>query len=127
MRLNLFSGNGITSRTDEALASLKQVQSIKRAMDLGVRVETQKAFLEAQSAWERIGVSQTAVTQAGEGLRIVNNRYKNGLLAIVSLLDSEVALQQARTRHFQAMHDYKVARIKLALAAGTICVELIEE
>jgi outer membrane protein TolC len=65
-------------------------------------------------------VAQTAVAQAEEALRIVRNRYKSGLLTIVSLLDAEVALQQARTRHFRSMHDYKVARINLALAAGTI-------
>jgi outer membrane protein len=127
MRINLFSGHGITSRTAETLASLRRIQSIKKAMDLGVRVETKKAFLEAQSAWERISVSQTAVSLAEEGLRIVNNRYKNGLLTMVSLLDSEVALQEARTRHFKAMHDYKIAKIKLAMAAGTIDVNLSEK
>jgi hypothetical protein len=31
-----------------------------------------------------------------------------------------VALQQARTNHFNRLHDYKVAMIRLMLAAGTI-------
>jgi outer membrane protein TolC len=85
-----------------------------------VRVETEQAFLEARSAWQRIAVAEKAVEQAEEGLRIVKNRYNSGLLTIVDLLDSEVTLQRARTRHFQSLHDYKVARIRLALAAGVL-------
>ena len=119
-RINLFSGHRISSKTKEAMAFLRLVQSTIKAMELGARVETQKAFLQTQSAWKQIQVAQTAVTQAEEALRIVRNRYKSGLLTIVSLLDAEVASQQARTRHFKSMHDYKVARINLALAAGTI-------
>jgi len=87
---------------------------------LAVRVETQRAYYQAQSAWQSIDVARQAVDQAEEGLRIVGNRYAGGLLTIVDLLDAQVALQQARTRHFKAMHDYKVARIDLALASGSI-------
>jgi outer membrane protein len=89
-------------------------------MELNVGVQARESFLRAQSAWQRIQVAKTAVDQAEEGLRIVRNRYNNGLLTIVSLLDAETAYQQARTNHFKALHDYKVARIELALAAGTI-------
>jgi outer membrane protein TolC len=89
-------------------------------MELGVRVETEQAYLEARSAWQRIAVAEKAVEQAEEGLRIVKNRYNNGLLTIVDLLDAEVTLQRARTRLFQSLHDHKVARIRLTLAAGVL-------
>ena len=89
-------------------------------LDLGIRLETRRAFYLAQSTWESIKVARGAVDQAEEGLRIVGNRYGSGLLTIVDLLDAQVSLQQAHTRHFKALHDYKVARIELALAAGTI-------
>ncbi len=65
-------------------------------------------------------MSRVAISQAEETLRIISNRYKNGLVTIVSLLDAEVALQQARTNHFNRLHDYKVAMIRLLLSAGTI-------
>ena len=69
---------------------------------------------------KRIQVAKTALNQAEESLRIVKNRYKNGLLTIVGLLDAEVARQQAHTDYFKALHDFKVAGIELALASGTI-------
>ena len=120
LRLNLYSGHRMSAQTAEARAGRRQVQAMRRAMELGVRVETEQAFLEARSAWQRIAVAEKAVEQAEEGLRIVKNRYNSGLLTIVDLLDAEVTLQRARTRHFQSLHDYKVSRIRLALAAGVL-------
>ncbi|MGD8893282.1 MAG: TolC family protein [Desulfobacterales bacterium] len=120
MHLNLFSGHRISAKTKAAKSSFLRIQEFRKGMELNVGVQARESFLKAQSAWKRIQVAKTAVDQAEEGLRIVRNRYNNGLLTIVGLLDGEVAYQQARTNHFKALHDYKVARIQLALAAGTI-------
>jgi outer membrane protein len=120
MRLNLFSGHRISAKTKAAKSSFFRIQQFRKNMELNVGVQARESFLKAQSAWKRIQVAKTAVEQAEEGLRIVRNRYNNGLLTIVGLLDAETAYQQARTSHFKALHDYKVARIQLALAAGTI-------
>jgi len=120
MHLNLFSGHRISAKTKAAKSSLLRIQEFRKGMELNVGVQARESFLKAQSAWKRIQVAKAAVDQAKEGLRIVRNRYNNGLLTIVGLLDAEVAYQQARTNHFKALHDYKVARIQLALAAGII-------
>ncbi len=120
VRVNLYSGDRISSQAASAAAMAARIKAMRKGMELGVRVEIQRAFYQAQSAWESIAVASQAVEQAEEGLRIVGNRYGSGLLTIVDLLDAEVALQQAHTRHFRALHDYKVARIELALASGTI-------
>ncbi len=120
MKINIFSGNRITEETRAAKSLLSRIQEIKKSMALGIQVQTRQAFLRAKSARERIRVAKIAVDQAEEGLRIVKNRYNNGLLTIVGLLDAELARQQAQTHYFKALHDYKVARIELALAAGTI-------
>jgi len=123
LQMNLFSGQRISARAAEAKAMAARVRAMRDAQALNVRVDTQRAYYQAQSAWQSIEVARTAVDQAEEGLRIIANRYQNGLLALVSLLDAQVALQQAQTRHFKALHDYKVARIALALASGTIDVD----
>lgn len=120
LRMNLYSGQRISSQTAAAKAMVAKVQSLRKGFELNVRLETQRAFYQAQSSWQSIAVARSAVVQAEEGLRIVGNRYGSGLLTIVDLLDSQVALQQARIQVFKALHDYKVARIELALAAGSI-------
>jgi len=118
--LNLFAGKQISSQVAATKAALRQLTAQREGLAQQIQVETWAAFLRAQSAWQQIQVANSALDQAEEGLRIVGNRYKSGLLTIVSLLDAEVADQEARMRHFKAMHDYKVARIQLALAAGVI-------
>ncbi len=118
--LNLFSGNGISAKTRAAKSDLEKVKAMYKALSHGVEVQTRQAYLQTQSAWQRISVAQQAVEQSEEGLRIVTNRYGSGLLTIVDLLDAQVADQKARTMQFKALHDYKVARIKLAAAAGII-------
>jgi outer membrane protein len=120
LSLNLYSGQRISAQTAAAKAMAAKTAAMRNGYILGVRVAVQRSFYQAQSAWQRITVAQDAVAQADEGLRIVANRYESGLLTIVTLLDSQVALQQARTQHYKAMHDYKVARIDLALASGII-------
>ena len=120
VRVNIFSGNRISEETKAAKSMLSRVHAMQKSIELGIKVQAREAFLKATSARERIRVAKIAVDQAEEGLRIVKNRYNNGLLTIVGLLDAELARQQAHTNYFRALHDYRVARIELALAAGTI-------
>ncbi|MBW2071353.1 MAG: TolC family protein [Deltaproteobacteria bacterium] len=120
LSLNLYSGYNLQARVAEARARLAQMQAKRQQLELGIAVETRRSYLEAQSSWQCMQVARGAIAQAEEGLRIVSNRYKNGLNTIVNLLDAEVALQQARRNYSRARHDYTVARARLALAAGTL-------
>ncbi len=117
---NIFSGNKTSAKVREAKATQTQMQARRRNLKQHVLVETRQAYLQADNAWRRIEVAGVAVTQAEEALRIVRNRYKNGLFTIVDLLNSELALLQAHTNYLQAVHDFKVAKAELMLAAGTL-------
>jgi outer membrane protein len=120
LKFNIFSGNRTSARVREAKAALRQIQAVRRKLEQRVLVETRQAYLHAESAWRRILVARAAVAQAEEALRIVRNRYKNGLFTIVDLLNSELALQKAHTNHLRAVHDYKVSTANLMLAAGNL-------
>lgn len=120
MKLNLFSGERISGKTKEARASLRKVQAIRLELELGIEIQVRQAYYQALSSRKRIKTSQESVAQAEENLRIVRKRYENGLYAIVSLMDAEAALKQARTGNLKALFDYNTASIQLALAAGTI-------
>ena len=120
VRFNLFNGYNIQAKVEEARSGLRYAQAVSRQMELAVTMETKQAFLQAQSSWQRIQVARAAVSQAEEGLRIVRNRYENGLYTIVNLLDGEVALQQTRSNYVGALRDFAVARVRLFLAAGVL-------
>jgi outer membrane protein len=120
MTFNIFSGNLTSAKVRQAKATQTQIQATRRNLKQRILVETRQAYLQGDNAWRRIQVARAAVAQAEEALRIVRNRYNNGLFTIVDLLNSELALLQAHTNHLQAVHDYKVARANLMLATGNL-------
>jgi outer membrane protein len=120
LKFNLYSGNRMTAKQREAMALLQAAKANVHSNEIGIRMETRQAFFQAKSARESVRVTQSAIEQSEENLRIIRNRYNNGLETIVTLLDSEVALQQSRTDHFRKLHDYQVAVARLELAAGVI-------
>jgi outer membrane protein TolC len=120
MQLNLYSGSRISAKEKSAKSNLRSSEALRNNLELMIRVQVRESFLTTQSAWQRIDVARRAVQQAKENLRIVKNRYNNGLLTIVDLLDAELTQQQSQTNHFKALYDYNVARIELARAAGII-------
>jgi outer membrane protein len=105
---------------NEAGINLEQVKALHKGMEQQICGETRQAFFNAQSAWERIRVTQAAVGQSRESLRIVKNRYNSGLFTITDLLDAQVMVQQSLTHQIKAVYDYKAAATRLNLAAGII-------
>lgn len=120
LSLPLYTGGRVSAAIREAESNLKQADAMLRSLNQQVCGETRQAFFNAQSAWERIPVSKSAVGQAEESLRIVKNRYDSGLFTITDLLDAEVAVQQSRMNHLKSLHDYKAAAARLVLAAGSM-------
>ena len=120
VRFNLFSGLDLQSKVREAKAQVCHIQALIRQLELGIEVEVRRAFFQAQSASQRIGVANASMAQAEEGLRIVRDRYENGLLTIVNLLDAEVALKRARSNYLRSLYDFEVAIAQLNLAAGIL-------
>jgi TolC family type I secretion outer membrane protein len=118
--VTLFAGLGPSAQVAEAEAAVRQFQALRRQAESRVTLEARRAHALAQSAFQRIAVTRQAVAQAEEAVRIVGNRYENGLLTIVELLGAAAALQQARTLHTQSLHDTALAEVNLRLAAGVL-------
>ncbi|MBU0992515.1 MAG: TolC family protein [Proteobacteria bacterium] len=118
--VNLFSGLGISAQTREALYRHNEIKSQLRAMTLNIRFEIKQAYYMLQSASTRIHVADISIDEATEALRIVKDRYNNGQLSVVSLLDAELTLDRAKNNYYMALRDHMQARVKLDLASGTL-------
>ncbi len=118
--LNLFSGYRFSSRTQEAVFQHQAAKENQRAMRQQAELEVQQAYYDVLSADKRISAAEISIDQATEALRIIEDRYKTGLLPIVSLLDAEVALYRAKNNHNQALYQHVMARNRLAQAAGVL-------
>ncbi len=120
LNLNLFNGGVDRARIAEAQANHQRALAQRERLAAAIGLEAHEAFLAHQTARDRFTVSREAVTQAEEGLRIVQDRYDAGLTTIVELLDSEMALTAARTNLTRTLYDATVSQARLDLSLGRL-------
>jgi outer membrane protein TolC len=120
LRWNLFNGFGDKARIQEAGHALRSAEAQKQQAEAGIRLHVRRAYADVRAAQERIGVTNAAVAEAEESLRITKNRYESGLSTVTDLLRNETALLEARMRRLAAIHDQRVAAVFLEQAAGTL-------
>ncbi|MBI3949997.1 MAG: TolC family protein [Acidobacteria bacterium] len=85
-----------------------------------IRFEVVRAYQQYVSAQERLAVAGRAVNQAEETLRIVQDRYQEGLTTITEMLRAETALLHARLNVLAARYDYYVGYANVLLASGRL-------
>ena len=103
------------ARVLEAIARAEQEQLANQ-----ISFEVVRAYQQFISARERLQVVAQTTTQAGEVLRIVRDRYREGLTTITEVLRAELALVRARTDVETARHNHYVAYASVLLATGRL-------
>lgn len=120
LRWNLFNGLADRQRIREAGFAEQRAQAELRRSESLIRLQVRQAYAGSQAAAQRIEVARAAISQAEESLRIIQNRYQNGLATVTDLLRAQTAVLEARNRHLAALYDQRVAAVELALAAGVL-------
>jgi outer membrane protein len=119
-RFTIFDGKSTGSRVkrvqQERLAAEQTRAMLRKSIDLEVR----RAFHDLRASRKRLEQSTQAASLAEESLRIVRDRYQEGLTTLVELLDVETALTSARTRTIAARRDVLVSEARLDLACGRL-------
>ena len=119
-RWTLFDGN----RTRASVAEARHLQAAaaagERQMSAAVRLEVRRAEANLDASRERVATTRDTVAQAEESLRIIRNRYSNGLATVTDLLRSETALLESQTRRLAALYDQRTAAVQLEAATGTL-------
>ena len=103
------------ARATEAIAVAEQQQLANQ-----ISFEVVRTYQQFVSARERLQVAAQTITQASEVLRIVRDRYQEGLTTITEVLRAELALVRARTDVLTARHDYYVSYANVLLATGRL-------
>jgi outer membrane protein TolC len=106
----------------EVAAAAAQAQTV---LD-GISLEVSLAYRGVLATRERIPLTETAVTQATENLRLVRVKYKNGNATPTDLVDAETALTRSEQRYHSAVYDYLAALARLEYALGTPEACLVE-
>jgi outer membrane protein len=114
----LWNWGATSDRTTQAEATYEQVKDSYKTLKDNVTLEVTNNYLEMMRSKESISVANDNVKQAEENYRVTDQQYKNGLTLNSELLDSEVALLQAKTNYVQSLVDYELAVAQLEKSTG---------
>jgi outer membrane protein len=114
----VFNGFDYIARGKEAdlraQAAAEQVRNLRDSVARDVRT----AVLNAQAAFQRIGVSQQLLDQANTALDLAQARYKVGLSGIVDLTQAQLAQTQAEISVANARYAYQTALAEVRFETG---------
>ena len=84
----------------------------------GVELETKQAYEAASVALERRRTAAAALAAADETVRIIEDRFRSGVVKSIDLLDAATAQREAEMRELVARAEAWLTHLHLALAAG---------
>lgn len=120
LHFNLFRGRNDKAQLEEAKANLERSMAMNNYVSAAVRLQVKQVALDLDNTRQRIDVTKSAIAQAEETLRIVQNRYGAGLTTVTELLRAQTDLTQARSAYFQALYDHRIAKANTELASGIL-------
>jgi outer membrane protein len=121
--INLFDG-GIASadiRREQALQ--KRAEEELRLAELKAGTEIENALSSFREAKQRLELSQKALDQSGEALRIEELKYQTGAGTITDVLLAQSAMSFGQANYHQALYDHNAAITEYKRATGTIEVK----
>ncbi|MGP8253289.1 MAG: TolC family protein [Terracidiphilus sp.] len=112
--------NGFLYSADAKEAKLRAQaaqEDVRNLRDLIAR-DVRTAVLNAQTAFQRIGVTQQMLDQANFALDLAQARYKLGLSSIVELTQAQLAQTQAEIDNTSARYGYQTALSEVRYELG---------
>jgi len=115
---NIFDSGVTKSKVSQAGSALNKAKLEAEQTKLTVDQEVSECYLNMREAEKRLTTTQVAVNKAVEDLYIAMETYKAGVGTNLDVLDTQLALTEAKTNHVEAIYDYNVNRAKLDKATG---------
>ncbi len=105
---------------EQALLTRLQRLASREARRQTVRQEVLDAVDNIDSGWQQILAARQAVALNERTLRAEESLFDNGRSTSTDVLDADARLADARLRDIQAVVEYQIAQVDLALATGTL-------
>jgi outer membrane protein TolC len=119
LTFNLFDA-GRKARLAQARAAERLAHSEQEHLANQIRLEVVRAHQQFVTAQARLRVAERIISHATEALRIVQDRYHEGLTTITEVLRAEAALAQAHTNVLAARYDHYIGYATVLFATGQL-------
>ena len=115
---NALTGGRVSSGVRQAKNVQEEMLAADRKATQNVLLDLKTAYLNLASARARNLVTEAAVAQARESLRLVKKQYEGGSVTVTRYLDAELAFNSARIRASSAVFDSEKAAASVGRALG---------
>jgi outer membrane protein TolC len=115
---SLWDGGRIVAEVAQARAVSQAASERLAEFDSQLSVEVRQRALEVESAIAAVSAAMSGVTAAADARRVVDERYRAGVIAGIEVVDSEYALLQAQLDLTRAQAAVRLAEAQLTRALG---------
>jgi outer membrane protein len=114
--------NGGLFKARESEAALRAKAAAQNVADLSNRItrDVRVAWLNANTAFQRVALTQELVNQAQQSRDLAQSRYQLGLGTIVELSQADLNLTAAQIESATARYDYQAQRAVVDYQTGTL-------
>jgi outer membrane protein len=122
INVNIPVLNGGLFKARESEAALKAKAAAQNVADLSNRImrDVRVAWLNANTALQRVTLTQELVNQAQQARDLAQSRYQLGLSSIVELSQAELNLTSAQIESATARYDYQAQRVLVDYQTGVL-------
>ncbi len=123
----IFEGGATVSKIREARNHLKEIEARGKEVALDIALEVNQAALAVQEATEKMKVAEERKQWAEKALEEVRNLYRNQVVAVDSLLQAELAWNQAEVSYTAALFEVKISQALLKQSLGDYAEGILTE
>jgi outer membrane protein TolC len=124
---NIFHGGADFFKWQKTREEARSHQSDVSRFAEGVALEVRQTFGDLEAARLRFAAAAAALQSGRENLRVIDERYRQGVAKMTDLLDAQTALRELEVRELNARYDRYLSLFRLRLAAGSPVLDYREE
>jgi outer membrane protein len=120
VNIPIFNGRQFNALHAEAKAEAGAQEQYLRDLQNGIVRDVRKAWLNANSGYQRLSLTDQLLNEANQALNLAQARYKLGLSSIIELSQSQLNETEAEIAQASAKYDYQAELSALNYQIGAL-------
>ena len=120
LNIPIFNGHQFSALRAEADFRTRAEDQYLRDLQNRIVRDVRTAWLNANSGFQRLSVTQQLLNEANDALNLAQSRYTLGLSSIVELTQAQLNQTQAQIEEVTAKYDYETAISNLNFQLGAV-------
>jgi outer membrane protein len=120
LNIPIFNGHLFDALRSEATERARAEDESLRDLEDRITRDVRTAWLNANSAYQRLAVTNQLLAQANQALDLASARYKLGLSSIIELSQAQLNQTQAQIEQASAKYDYQTELSLLNYQIGAL-------